>query len=534
MSVSKKTVYLGDFVRTDLAADDPAARPEAMLVEGGKIAALGNRDDFSGVPEVKLDGWILPGLIEPHGHAGQTSIQVSDVCLDIRPVIIETADGVWKTIKDAVAQNPKYVVANGWDPLLQKGLQDPTIQQLDELAGDIPVLIMHNSGHSVFFNTAAAKLSGVDKNTPDPPGASYGRDAQGNLTGAAYEAAAIERLTEWYQKDVTLKFPKLFEEYLTGMRRVGYTTISDLSWQPKWNVVAKALKVAHLFPIRLRTYEMSSPGGTPSVDAINGDELFRQVGAKLWADGSPWVGNIEASVPYLDNATTRGMGLKPPFTSKGNFTTEQMIEVGEGYARAGFQLACHAHGDIAIDHTLDAYEAIIKKHKLKDHRLRIEHCGLMTPEQFQRAFALEVSVSLFVDHITYWGEVLVDDLFGAPGSAWANAGAAFAAGLAATFHNDGSVTPAEPLRNMAVAETRTSKHGRHLDGGVPVSRADALRAHTINAAWQLHSDHEVGALKPGLFADFTILDVDPVSAKPEDLATAKVLGTALNGKLETY
>ncbi len=178
-------------------------------------------------------------------------------------------------------------MANGWDPLLQTGLQDPTIQQLDELAGDIPVLIMDNSAHSVFFNTAAAKLSGVDKNTPDPPGASYGRDAQGNLTGAAYEAAAIERLTEWYQKDVTLKIPKLFEEYHKGMRRVGYTTISDLSWQAKWNVVAKALKLAHLFPIRLRTYEMSSPGGAPSVDAINGDEVFRQVGAKLWADGSP-------------------------------------------------------------------------------------------------------------------------------------------------------------------------------------------------------------------------------------------------------
>lgn len=532
--MAKQTVYVGRFVRTHLDPAHPAARPEAVLVEGGRIAAIGNADDFIGVKHVALDGWIIPGLIEPHGHAGQTAIQLSDACVDIRPVVVETAGEVWQKITDALAQRPSYVVANGWDPLLQPGLVIPTIAQLDELAGDIPLIIINNSGHSLYFNTAAARKAGVDKHTPDPVGGSYEHDANGELTGAAFEAAAVEHMTEWFEKDQILRFPALFAHYLQSMRAVGYTTVSDLTWKPEWNLVPQGLDAARQLSTRLRVYEMTAPGGSPSVGFFNGDEMFRQVGAKLWADGSPWIGNIEASVPYLDNATTRGMGLTPPFMSAGNYTTQQIAEIGDVYAKAGFQLACHAHGDVAIDQVLDAYETIIGRHKLDDHRFRLEHAGLMTPAQFRRAAAIGVTVSLFVDHITYWGEVLVDELFGEAGAAWANAGAAFEAGIQATFHNDGSVTPAEPLRNMAVAETRTSKRGRHLDGGLPVTRADALRAHTSNAAWQLRSEHEIGALKPGLCADFTVLDVDPIAASADALASANVIATALAGEVEAH
>src|SRR5690606_4846439 len=99
----------------------------------------------------------------------------------------------------------------------------------------------------------------------------------------------------------------------------------------------------------------------------------------------------------------------------------------------------------------------------------------------------------------------------------------------ATFHNDGFVTPNEPFRNMAVAETRTTRSGRRMPAGTPVTREQALRAHTRNAAWQLHSEHEIGALAPGLFADFLVVDRDPVTVPAEELAATMVQATYVSG-----
>lgn len=531
----------GRFVRTDLDCTgenaDPASAPGAMLVEDGRIVAIGAHDEVpapAGARHLDLgEGWAIPGLIEPHGHPSEAALLMGDGIIDIRPVTIASADEVWGSIRRALAADPRpdRVLANGWDPLLQRGLVPPTRADLDALAGDIPLVIVHNSLHSAYFNTAAAREAGVDRDTPDPAGASYGRDSSGELSGVAYEAAAVARIAGPVMEAVRAQLPERMAAHLAEVRRHGITTIADLSWSAELGPLFDGLHAAGRLPVRVRGYEMSSPGAQATRPRDNGDARVRQTGIKVWSDGSPCVGNIATSFPYLDTEATRAIGLEPGHIGKANYTTEQLIDIGAQYAGEGWQLACHSHGDVAIDSTLDAYEELIRRFALRDHRFRVEHCGLMTPAQFRRAAALGVTVSLFVDHITYWGDVLIDDLFGERGASWADAGAAFAAGHRATFHNDGTVTPYEPLRNMAVAETRTSRTGRHLDGGTPVTRLDALRAHTANAAWQLRSEHEIGALAPGLRADFTVLDVDPRTAAPEALAGARVLTTAVDGEL---
>ena len=543
---SKPRYYTGRFVRTDLDCDgisgtpDPTSLAEAMLVENGRIVAIGSRDDVqapAGATHVDLgEGWGLPGLIEPHGHPSESAALMGNGVIDIRPVTLARAEQVWAAIKNALAASPRpaRVVANGWDPLLQTGLTPPTIGDLDALASEVPLVIVHNSLHSAYFNSAAAREAGIDRDTPDPVGASFGRDASGNLTGLALEAAAVARIAGPALAAAEADMPRRLANHLLELRRTrGITTIADLTWTSDLDRLGAALAGAGKLPVRLRGYEMSSPGARASVPLENGDAWYRQVGIKIWSDGSPWVGNIATSFPYLDTAATRALGFEPGHVGHANYTTEQLIEIGSQYAGEGWQFACHAHGDVAIDSTLDAYEALIEKFDLTDHRFRLEHCGLMTPAQFERAARLGATVSLFVDHITYWGDVLVDDLFGERGLAYADAGAAFAAGHRATFHNDGTVTPCEPLRNMAVAETRTSRTGRHLGGGTGVSRCDSLRAHTSNAAWQLRSEHEIGALSPGLCADFAVIDVDPRTAAPEALAEARVLATAVDGELDT-
>lgn len=507
---------------------------EAMAVDEDTIVAIGSVDDVRRRhPEaevIALDGWVMPGLIEPHGHPGFSAILLSDLVVDLRPVVVPLAEDVLAALREVVANaGEEAVFANGWDALLQRGLPDPDIHFLDELAGGVPLVVIHNSGHSVYFNTAAARAAGIDRRTPDPVGASFGRDPEGELTGVALEAAAVEMVVAPMLAKAQQHLPRLLPAHLRDLASRGITTVSDLSWNPGLNPLVDALRAQGAMPVRLRWYEMSRPGGAPSVPGDD-DPLFRQTGVKTWSDGSPWVGNIATSFPYLDTPATRGLGLEPHHIGQANYTPDELSAIAEPYAAAGWQLACHVHGDRAIDATLDVYAQIIARHGLADHRFRLEHCGAMTTAQFERAALLGVTVSVFVDHITYWGEVLVDDLFGPEhGGAWADAGAAFTAGHRATFHNDGWVTPNEPFRNMAVAETRTTRNGYRMPGGTTVTREQALSAHTANAAWQLFSDHEVGALAPGLLADFIVVDRDPVTVSSEELASTLVRATYVGG-----
>lgn len=507
---------------------------EAMAVDDGSIVALGDLHDilgrFPGAETVELDGWVMPGLIEPHGHPGFSAIILSDLVVDIRPVSVPDAEGVLAALRAAVADADGSVFANGWDALLQRGLPGPDARFLDELAGTVPLVVIHNSGHSAYFNTAAALAAGIDRRTPDPAGASFVRDESGELVGVALEAAAVEMVVAPLIAVAQQQMPRLLGDHLRDLAARGITTVSDLSWDSGLDPVIAALCAQGTMPVRLRWYEMSRPGGVVADHRPDTDPLFRQVGVKTWSDGSPWIGNIATSFPYLDTPATRDLGLEPHHRGHANYTTQELLAIADPYAAGGWQLACHAHGDRAIDSTLDVYEQLISRHGLVDHRFRLEHCGAMTPAQFERAASLGVTVSLFVDHITYWGEVLVDDLFGAEhGGAWADAGAAFAAGHRATFHNDGWVTPNEPFRNMAVAQTRTTRHGYRMPGGTGVTREQALLGHAVNAAWQLFSEHEIGALCEGLFADFIVVDRDPLSVTPDELAETVVRAAYLAG-----
>lgn len=213
-----------------------------------------------------------------------------------------------------------------------------------------------------------------------------------------------------------------------------------------------------------------------------------------------------------------------------NYTGEQILEISTPYYEQGWQIACHAHGDDAITMVLDAWEQMLSANPRDDHRLRLEHVGAMRPDQFRRAADLGVTCSLFVDHLYYWGDVLVDDLFGSErGGHWAAAGSALAAGHRISFHNDGPVTPTDPLRNIADAVTRRSRGGRVLAPEERIPVEAALRAQTVDAAWQLFSEDSIGALKPGMHADLVVLSANPLAVDPERIADIEVRATVFAG-----
>ena len=183
---------------TVLTVNDARPTAEALAVADGRIVAVGDRSEVEALVGADTqtidigDGCVMPGFIEAHGHPLMEAIALSDRIVDIRPVTIPDPDDVVAAIRREVAQRGSAgAYLNGWDALLQSGLPNPTLTWLDDVAPDGPLVIIHNSGHKAFFNSHAARLNGLSRDTPDPKGAKYGRDASGELDGTAEEIAAV-------------------------------------------------------------------------------------------------------------------------------------------------------------------------------------------------------------------------------------------------------------------------------------------------------------------------------------------------------
>nr|WP_271214255.1 amidohydrolase [Rhodococcus wratislaviensis]GLK41786.1 hypothetical protein GCM10017611_86620 [Rhodococcus wratislaviensis] len=525
-------VLFGDVV----TMNDAAPRARAVAVRDGRIAAVGNDAavfPLIGPATITVDvhrACILPGFIEAHGHPLNSAVLLGEPVVDIRPVTIADAGEVVDAVRRAVDEHPDGAVLNGWDPLLQKGLPEPTRDWLNSVAPDTSLVILHNTGHVAYFNDVAARESGLTKDTPDPEGGSFGRDKSGELDGSAFEAPAVMSVAASILAGATTRLPELLAAECARMNAAGITTASEMAFDPRFRSALTAFARSGALTTRLRLYEMSNPERTSEVSPGVGNDLLRQVGIKIWSDGSPWVGNAATSFPYLDTDVTRSLGLAGT-RGEANYTEDEILEISKPYFENGWQISCHANGDAAVALVLDAWERMLADSPREDHRLRLEHVGAMTPDQFRRATELGVTCSLFVDHLYYWGDVLVDDLFGPErGARWAAAGSAINAGQRISFHNDGPVTPTNPLRNIADAVTRRTRSGRVLAPEERISVPDALRAETINSAWHLRSEDAIGAIVPGMHADLVVLSANPLLVDPDDIAGLEVLATILEGR----
>ncbi|MDT5086730.1 MAG: hypothetical protein QOJ61_3773 [Mycobacterium sp.] len=519
---------------TVLTVDDARPTAEALAVADGRIIAVGDRSEVAALigPDTQTvdlgTGCVMPGFVEAHGHPLMEAIALSDRLVDIRPVTVRNADDVVGAVRREVARRGSDgAYLNGWDPLLQSGLPEPTQAWLDEMAPDGPLVIIHNSGHKAYFNSRAAHQAGLNRDTPDPKGAKFGRDANGELDGTAEETGAVFPLLGSAIEPGA--YPAMLRAECARLNRAGLTTCSEMAFDPNFGPLVEALHGQ--LTVRLRTYEVSNAQMSTAATPGQGDDMLRQVGIKIWVDGSPWIGNIDLSFPYLDTAATRTIGVTPGSCGCANYTREQLTEIVGAYFPLGWPMACHVQGDAGVDTILDVYEEALRANQRDDHRLRLEHVGAIRPEQLQRAADLGVTCSIFVDQIHYWGDIIVDGLFGPErGSRWMPAGSAVATGMRISLHNDPPVTPEEPLRNISVAVTRTAPSGRVLAPEERLTVDQAIRAQTIDAAWQLFADDIVGSLEVGKYADLVVLSADPRTVPAEHIADLEVRATYLAGR----
>jgi predicted amidohydrolase YtcJ len=524
---------------TVITMDEAAPRADAVAVSDGRIVAVGTVEQCrTALPDADVVDTgvaaLAPGFVEPHSHPLMSGIATQSPARSIAPWDAPTWADVQVVFADALATSapdaPLWFA--GYDALLH-GHPSPRADELDRIFGDRVAVVTDNSGHGVYFNSALIRRYGWDVHPPaDPVAAHFGRNPDGSLNGQGFELPVLTAVTGPLLAE--MGDPLLSgAQYYALMSRGGYTSASDMTFDPKFAPGYEALAAAPSCPLRVSMWEMSVTDtyAAPFTFAA-GEEMLIKSGVKLWTDGSPWVGNIAISFPYLDSPATRTAGIDPAKAGgvdSMNYTRDQLDAILDVAAPAGWQMAFHANGDLALDLALDAYEAALTRHGLlgTDHRWRLEHAGAGTRAHFDRAARLGVHVSMAPFQYYYWGDLLAGQMFDTQrGSQWAAFADAVASGACVSLHNDGSVSPPRPLVNIATAVTRRTRAGGVYGPEQAISLDQAWRAQTVDAARTLRREHLVGSLSVGKLADFVELSADPWAGDPQRLLDkVSVLGT---------
>jgi predicted amidohydrolase YtcJ len=529
-------VFLGGDIVT--MAEPPVVG--AMWIKDGRVEKLGSADEVrvaagTDAKVIELDGaTVMPGFIEPHTHPLGTAILGS--AINVSGFEHDTREEMMNTLREALdgfLPQP-WIIAFGWDPIMLRDLAPPTLSELDELSPDKPLVILTQAMHEAFANSAALRESGITRDTPDPAGASFGRDESGELTGAVLEVNAINHLLRALPALPPAVTELILRWTLADYARGGFTTIGVLGTvgraKDPIGLMRRLADDPHV-PVRSVVYGLPAQLDLDRSPEHDPEARFELRGVKFWMDGSPYTGGAAFADPYADTELTREqLHLKPGHMGPLNYELGEFTEELRRFHRARYHVAVHTQGERAVQLALDAVEAVLEADPWTEHRHRLEHNALITTEQIKRAKALGVELSFFTDHLYYYGDRL-PELVGDRVERYMPVGAAFAEGHRATIHSDNPMTPIGPLRVMRTAVLRIPrKGGEALAPAERLTVEQAFAAMTTHAARQLGVEEHRGSLERGKAADLVLLSRNPFDTPPEELADIEVLGTWLGGQ----
>jgi predicted amidohydrolase YtcJ len=531
---SADRIFVGGTIR-------PVSTPlaEAVAVRDGMVVAVGDERDVLALRTQRTDivelgtSTLLPGLIEPHSHPDLSGQLYSWV--DVSGFTHQSVTGVEAAIRDAGATTAdgEWIFCFGLDAMLTPDIGVWSRDRLDALSPDNPTVVLIQSMHTLFANSAALSLAGITDDTPDPPGGgSYEHDQSGRLTGRVEEMTALLPFVVFGLPTREEAMQQIAQEY-QRYRSVGITTVG----------MAGAFLPADQFdiypelaadpdtPVRLAAYLRHTEVGTSPWGPGQGSDRFRVQGVKLWYDGSPYTGTMLLDDPYLEtNLCCCTLGITAGSTGRANFEPGEFVEFLSDLAADGWQVLTHAQGDRACRETVDLYAQALHNAG-SDHRWRLEHCALIESDELDRIGALGVSPSFHIDHVRYYGPELRDSIIGPQrADRLMPIADALERELKVSLHADSPMYPAGPLRLMATAVTRKARTGDRIGAAQAITPEQALRAVTLDAAWQLGLDHEIGSLEVGKRADFTILGGDPLAIEPDEMEDLRIESTWLDGE----
>ncbi|WP_433414147.1 amidohydrolase [Microtetraspora malaysiensis] len=511
-------VYRNAAIRTGEAGAPPA---QAMAVDGEMLIAVGTEAEVRAAAGpsaelIDLDGAaVLPGLYDAHIHTAQYAQSLGAV--DLRDV---------RSLDEALAMVAAHAArlrpgawlfggrwnSNTWNPPAQ-----PDRYALDSVCPDLPVALPSVDGHTVWANSAALRLAGIDASTPDPVGGEIVRDANGEPTGILRESASYPLRNLMVSADLR-DLLRTAQDELLGL---GLTSVHDIDGEDCRDAylalrdagelklrVHKAIPMIHL--------EKAIAEGRRTGQ---GDDWVRTGPVKIFSDGALGSHTCHMSESFADDHGNTGIAVTP---------YEELVALFSRAAGAGIAVATHAIGDQANHLVLDAYEALGATPGL---RHRIEHAQHLRPDDLARMARLGVVASMQPVHCTSDIDLVDSLLAGHELASYAWRGM-LNVGVALAFGSDAPVEHPNPFAALYAAVTRTRTDGTPVGGWQPeqrLSMAEAVTAHTLGAAYAAGEEDRKGLLTPGRLADFIAVDTDPYLESPEAVLRTKVLTTVVGG-----
>ncbi len=543
-SLCPEVVYLNGTIVTM----DPAnPRAEAVATMADKIVATGSNAamrELAG-PATRVvdlaDKTMLPGLIEPHNHFSMYGnwvlLQSNLNCPPLGPV--SSMSDLVEVLKERASRTPKgqWVMGYGYDDTKIAEKRHPTRHDLDRVSTEHPVFINHISGHFNAANSRALELAGITKDTPSPVGGVIRKDPATGEPDGVLEEMPAQALVFGLVPPLTME--QRMEAMALAARdymKVGVTTAYDAGVALKGigsrdDIVAYQRAVAQgAVPIRINMMIgadllLGEKGEGPTFLTGFGDNRLKIGPAKVIGDGSiqgytGWLSK-PYHIPYRGDSSYCGYPVTPP---------DKMTPIVLAAHKAGFQIALHGNGDAAIDAILDAYSLAQKEYPRPDARHRIEHCQMAREDQLDRMAELGVTPSFFVSHTYYWGDRHKAIFMGPERAARISPlKSALAKGIRYTIHSDCPVTPVDPLFCVFAAVNRVTTSGEVLGPEFRLTAEEALRAVTIDAAWQGFNEKVMGSIEVGKLADFTVVDRNPLEVPPEAIRDVRVEEVIIGG-----
>ncbi len=492
------------------------------------------------------DKVLMPGLVEGHSHLMAGGLwQFPFIGFHSRTAPDGTISAGCRNFDEVVARlieleakidDPtKPLLAWGFDPIFF-GNERMTVRHLDQVSATRPVVILHASQHLMNVNSPALAATGITRDTEvDGVARFVDGDKLGEPTGELQEFAAMFPITRLTGNIFRVAGSNEQSLRLFGQiaQLAGVTTATDLvndlsddNAQVLQRVTAEAD-----FPVRLVPAYLSLDGSisrdagvarVTSRVATNTDKLHFGL-VKIVTDGSIQGFTARVRWPGYFDGHDNGIWIQPPNDLKATIAH---------FHAAGFQLHIHTNGDEATELALDGIEAALAEHPRADHRHTLQHCQMADAAQFRRMARLGICANLFANHIYYWGDAHLALTMGPDRAERMDACAtALRHGVPLAIHSDAPITPLGPLFTAWCAVNRLTSSGRVLGAGERISVADALYAITLGAAFTLRLDDRIGSIEVRKFADFCVLDDDPLTTAPEALKDLRIAGTVLGGRV---
>lgn len=512
--------------------DENLPHASALAVQGDRILAVGedaalqDRHFCPGVTKVMdLEGrTVLPGLIDAHGHLHNLGLSLQRLDLVGTRSFAEVLQRTSETVSHTPAG--EWIHGRGWDQNDWTAKEFPDRAGLDALSSEHPILLTRVDGHAVLANHLALEAAGIDDATPDPAGGEILRDSSGRATGVLIDNAktlmesAVPDSSQEKRNTIRLAVDHCLALGLTGVHDAGIN-------YDDWDIYRQMVDDGEL---GLRVYAMLGDSEWTVDDWFRREPELDRGGRftlrtfKVYMDGALGSRGAALLEGYSDRVGHRGLLL----------TSEEKLEaITRRAMEAGFQMAVHAIGDRGNRIVLDVYERALADAPSADYRPRIEHAQILSPDDQHRFASLGVIPSMQPTHCTSdmpW----VPERLGAErsrgGYIWRSLLRSGVEHL--PLGSDFPVESANPFLGIYAAVTRTGLDGVPEGGWSPeeaLTPREAIRGFTRDAAYAAFQESDLGSLTAGKFADFIVLDRDPLAVPAAEIPATVVLETWVGG-----